>query len=109
MVVVDFYRLDFIIDILVVVKKYGIKDVLIDGKDGRFYVGFFVEFDSVFEFFELFVLKDWLIDFIIIDGKKILDSNDGVMDDKNWLEFKKGIMGLEGGVSEKDKEWKFKE
>ncbi|KAK4674404.1 GCR1-dependent translation factor 1 [Podospora pseudopauciseta] len=108
-VAADSYRSDPIIDTPAAVKKYGTKDAPIDGKDGRPHAGPFVELDSASESSKLPVLKDRPTDPTIIDGKKIPDSNDGVMDDKNRSEPKKGTTGLEGGVSEKDKERKLKE
>ncbi len=45
----------------------------------------------------------------MIDGKKIPETNDGVMDDKNRPEPKQGTTGTSGGVSEKDKARKAKE
>ncbi|KAI0547553.1 hypothetical protein F4679DRAFT_361475 [Xylaria curta] len=45
----------------------------------------------------------------IIDGKKIPESNDGVMDDPHRKPPRRGTTGTEGGVSEKDKARKAKE
>ncbi|KAK4200292.1 hypothetical protein QBC40DRAFT_306839 [Triangularia verruculosa] len=107
---VDTYnRADPIIDTPAAVKKYGTKGAPIDGKDGRPHAGPFVELDSTSESSELPVLKDRPTDPTIMDGKRIPESNDGVMDDKNRSEPKKGTTGLEGGVSEKDKERKLRE
>ena len=45
----------------------------------------------------------------MVDGKRIPESHDGVMDDKNRPGPKKGTTGTEGGVSEKDKDRKLRE
>ncbi|KAI0863383.1 UPF0016-domain-containing protein [Xylaria cubensis] len=45
----------------------------------------------------------------IVDGKKIPESNDGVMDDPHRKPPRRGTTGTEGGVSEKDKARKAKE
>lgn len=89
-------------------KKYGTKDAPVDGKDGKPHAGPFVDYepkapDPTTEFPDL---KDRPQDPMIIDGKKIPESNDGVMDDKNRPEPKQGTTGTGGGVSEKDKERK---
>ncbi|KAI1812245.1 UPF0016-domain-containing protein [Poronia punctata] len=54
-------------------------------------------------------LKGRLSDPIIVDGKAIPESNDGVMDDPNRKPPKQGTTGTEGGVSEKEKARKAKE
>ncbi len=43
------------------------------------------------------------------DGKRIPESNDGVMDDRNRASPKQGTIGTEGGVSEKDRDRKAQE
>ena len=91
-------------------KKFGTKDAPVDGKDGKPHAGPFVEItgkggDSD----KLPTLKDRPHDPTIMDGKKIPESNDGVMDDKNRPEPKEGTTGTGGGVSAKDKERKKQE
>ncbi|KAI8632658.1 UPF0016-domain-containing protein [Xylariaceae sp. FL1651] len=54
-------------------------------------------------------LKNRPVDPTIVDGKKIPESNDGVMDDPHRKPPKQGTTGTEGGVSEKDKARKAKE
>lgn len=93
----------------------GTKDAPVDGKDGRPHVGPFVEVDNLRkssgsdEKGQRSAFKDRPADPTIIDGKKIPDSNDGVMDDKNHPEPKEGTTGTSGGVSEKEKARKAKE
>ncbi|KAI0391707.1 UPF0016-domain-containing protein [Xylariaceae sp. FL0594] len=58
---------------------------------------------------ELPALKGRPVDPTIIEGKKIPESNDGVMDDPHRKPPKQGTTGTEGGVSEKDKARKAKE
>jgi putative Ca2+/H+ antiporter (TMEM165/GDT1 family) len=94
----------------VLAKKYGTKDAPVDGKDGKPHAGPFLKYESKDSEKEEFPsLRDRPADPTIIDGKRIPESNDGVMDDKNRPEPKKGTTGTEGGVSEKDKERKKKE
>ncbi|KAK3383553.1 hypothetical protein B0T24DRAFT_53521 [Lasiosphaeria ovina] len=91
-------------------KKYGTKDAPVDGIDGKPHTGPFVEIETTAsDPKELPVLKDRPADPTIMDGKKIPESNDGVMFDKNRPEPKEGTTGTGGGVSEKDKERKSKE
>lgn len=91
-------------------KKYGTKDAPVDGKDGKPHAGPFIDYDSKGSDSKDFpALKDRPADPTIMDGKKIPESNDGVMDDKNRPEPKEGTTGTGGGVSEKDKERKLKE
>ncbi|KAK3331062.1 hypothetical protein B0H66DRAFT_467271 [Apodospora peruviana] len=109
-VVADGYRTDSAADGSVPAKKYGTKDAPVDGKDGKPHAGPFIDYDSKTSDSRDFpVLKDRPEDPTIMDGKKIPDSNDGVMDDKNRPEPKEGTTGTGGGVSEKDKERKMKE
>jgi Ca2+/H+ antiporter, TMEM165/GDT1 family len=94
----------------VLAKKYGTKDAPVDGKDGKPHAGPFLKYESKDAEKEEFpTLRDRPVDPTIVDGKKIPESNDGVMDDKNRPEPKKGTTGTGGGVSEKDKERKKKE
>ncbi|KAI0112843.1 UPF0016-domain-containing protein [Daldinia grandis] len=96
----------------------GTKIAPVDGKDGMPHEGPFVTTDKgrkkidaneVVETKPLPSLKDRPIDPTVIDGKKIPESNDGVMDDPHRQPPKQGTTGTEGGVSEKDKAKKAKE
>jgi len=92
----------------------GTKDAPVDGKDGKPHEGPFVEIEGLRKSDagsqkDLPPLKDRPVDPTIIDGKKIPESNDGVMDDKNRPEPKEGTTGTGGGVTEKDKARKAKE
>ncbi|ERS98255.1 hypothetical protein HMPREF1624_05038 [Sporothrix schenckii ATCC 58251] len=78
------------------------KEVPFDGKDGRPHEGPFVEIDNTRK-------SDSEKTSVYIDGKKVPESNDGVMDDKNRVAPKHGTTGMTGGVSEKDKQRKAKE
>lgn len=99
-------------------KKYdvGTKDAPVDGIDGRPHEGPFVEIENLRKTTnggdskkDHPPLKDRPSDPTIFEGKKIPESNDGVMDDKNRPEPKEGTTGTSGGVSEKDKARKAKE
>ncbi|KAH8884314.1 UPF0016-domain-containing protein [Thozetella sp. PMI_491] len=95
-------------------KKYdvGTKDAPVDGKDGKPHSGPFVEIENLRgpeSTKDLPPLKDRPEDPTVIDGVKIPESNDGVMDDKNRPEPKKGTTGTGGGVSQKDKSRKSQE
>ena len=92
-------------------KKFdvGTKDAPVDGKDGKPHSGPFVEVTNSDSKKDLPPLKDRPVDPTIVDGVKIPESNDGVMDDKNRPEPKEGTTGTSGGVSEKDKARKVKE
>lgn len=101
-------------------KKYevGTKDAPVDGKDGMPHEGPFVTLDKgrkktdtneVPESNPLSTTKEKPAEPIVIDGKEIPESNDGVMDDPNRLPPKQGTTGTEGGVSQKDKAKKAKE
>ncbi len=87
----------------------GTKDAPVDGKDGRPHEGPFVEIENLRQSAAkadkdpLPPLKDRPFDPTVIDGKRIPETNDGVMDDKNRPEPKVGTTGTAGGVSEKDK------
>lgn len=96
----------------------GTKVAPVDGKDGMPHEGPFVTTDKgrkkgdandVVETKPLPSLKDRPVDPTVIDGKKIPESNDGVMDDPHRQPPKQGTTGTEGGVSEKDKAKKAKE
>jgi len=108
---VDGRQAEVVLDSSVNTKKHGTKDAPVDGKDGKPHAGPFIDYDSKgadpTDF--LPTLKDRPEDPTIIDGKKIPETNDGVMDDKNRPEPKQGTTGTSGGVSEKDKERKLKE
>jgi hypothetical protein len=92
-------------------RRYGTKDAPVDGNDGKPHAGPFVELDSGSGSArdDLPALKDRPVDPLIVDGKRIPESHDGVMDDKNRSGPKKGTTGTEGGVSEKDKDRKMRE
>ena len=85
------------------------KDAPVDGKDGKPHSGPFVETDNTISTEGeangevLRPLKGRPDDPTVVDGKKIPESNDGVMFDKNREKAKEGTTGTEGGVSEKDK------
>ncbi|CAJ2503905.1 Uu.00g112990.m01.CDS01 [Anthostomella pinea] len=96
----------------------GTKNAPVDGKDGMPHEGPFVTTDKGrkksdttdgFESIDLPPLKNRPSDPTIVDGKKIPESNDGVMDDPHRQTPKQGTTGTEGGVSEKDKARKAKE
>jgi hypothetical protein len=92
----------------------GTKDAPVDGKDGKPHQGPFVEIEGLRKTDsesqrDLPPLKDRPEDPTMIDGKKIPESNDGVMDDKNRPEPEEGTTGTGGGVTEKDKARKAKE
>lgn len=93
-------------------SKYdiGTKDAPVDGKDGKPHAGPFVGSEkdpkkakSNSEDGELVLGKEDISDLVNIDGGKIPQTNDGVMDDPNRELPKQGTTGTEGGVSEKDK------
>ncbi|KAJ9161327.1 UPF0016-domain-containing protein [Coniochaeta hoffmannii] len=97
-------------------KKYdvGTKDAPVDGKDGRPHEGPFVEIENLRkgetgDKKDHPPLKDRPDDPTIVDGKKIPESNDGVMFDKDRPKPKEGTTGTAGGVSEKDKTRKAQE
>ncbi|KAK5632395.1 hypothetical protein RRF57_008111 [Xylaria bambusicola] len=102
----------------------GTKNAPVDGKDGMPHEGPFiaqsdkgrrkgidtdVDDDSTPDSRDLPVLKNRPADPTIVDGKKIPESNDGVMDDPHRKPPKRGTTGTEGGVSKKDKARKAKE
>ncbi|KAK3298221.1 uncharacterized protein B0H64DRAFT_471547 [Chaetomium fimeti] len=91
-------------------RRYGTKDAPVDGNDGKPHAGPFVGLDSNSESErDLPALKDRPEDPLIVDGKRIPESHDGVMDDKNRPGPRKGTTGTEGGVSEKENDRKMRE
>lgn len=108
-VVAKSYSTDPITDGAAPVKKYGTKDAPVDGKDGKPHAGPFVEHEPPSSDTKDIPILNRPEDPTIVDGKKIPETNDGVMDDKNRPEPKEGTTGTGGGVSEKDKERKKKE
>jgi Ca2+/H+ antiporter, TMEM165/GDT1 family len=93
----------------------GTKAAPVDGKDGMPHEGPFVDTDRKKDVSDgeakkdLPPLKGRPEDPTIVNGQKIPDVNDGVMDDRNRPPPKEGTTGTEGGVSEKDKARKAKE
>lgn len=102
----------------------GSKIAPVDGKDGMPHEGPFVTLsdkgrkkgadtdadeDPASDSRDLPTLRNRPVDPTIIDGKKIPESNDGVMDDPHRKPPRRGTTGTEGGVSEKDKARKAKE
>ncbi|KAJ4298488.1 GCR1-dependent translation factor 1 [Collariella sp. IMI 366227] len=91
-------------------RRYSTKDAPVDGKDGKPHEGPFVELNKNSESArDLPALKDRPEDPLVVDGKRVPDRHDGVMDDKNRQGPKKGTTGIEGGVSEKSKDRELKE
>jgi len=91
-------------------KRIGTKDAPVDGNDGKPHAGPFVGLDKGSDSArDLPQLKDRPSDPLMVDGKRIPESHDGVMDDKNRSGPRKGTTGTEGGVSEKDKDRKMRE
>lgn len=85
-----------------------------DGKDGRPHEGPFVDVESLrsasgSDLKDLPPLEGRPNDPTIVDGVKIPETNDGVMNDPNRAEPKQGTTGTSGGVSEKDIARKAKE
>lgn len=93
----------------------GTKDAPVDGKDGRPHQGPFVDTENLRTSSssdlksDLPPLEGRPHDPTVIDGVKIPETNDGVMNDPNRLEPKQGTTGTSGGVSEKDQVRKAKE
>jgi Ca2+/H+ antiporter, TMEM165/GDT1 family len=102
----------------------GTKDAPVDGKDGRPHEGPFVEVENLrkgdgaglglssspgVSSKDIPKLKDRPDDPTVLDGVKIPESNDGVMDDKHRQQPKEGTTGTSGGVTEKDKARKAQE
>lgn len=84
-------------------REVPTKDAPVDGKDGKPHLGPFVETDigTGGDLSDL-TLKGKPSDWETVDGKKIPESNDGVMFDKNRERPLEGTTGTEGGVTEKD-------
>lgn len=83
-----------------------------DGKDGRPHEGPFVEVEhltSGSDLKQLPPLEGRPVDPTIVDGVKIPQTNDGVMNDPDRSQAKEGTTGTSGGVSEKDQVRKAKE
>jgi hypothetical protein len=76
-----------------------------DGNDGRPHNGPWIETDGVVDA-ELPPLEGRPDDPTVVDGKKIPESHDGVMNDPNRAPPKDGTRGTEGGVSEKTRKAK---
>jgi Ca2+/H+ antiporter, TMEM165/GDT1 family len=74
----------------------------VDGKDGKPHNGPFVKTAGKVDE-SLPALKNRPEDPTVVDGQKIPQSNDGVMDDKSRHPPKEGTTGTEGGVSEREK------
>lgn len=98
----------------------GTKDAPVDGKDGKPHLGPWVETADGKKKGETGSsddsdkknrppLKGRPEDPTIIDGVKVPQTNDGVMDDPHRTPPKEGTRGVEGGVTEKDKARKAKE
>ncbi|TQW01050.1 UPF0016 domain-containing protein [Cordyceps javanica] len=88
------------------------KDAPVDGRDGKPHQGPFVETDgkpakassdAKSSSAAVENIKGRPQDPTIVDGKKIPESNDGIMFDKNREKAKEGTTGTQGGVTEKDK------
>ncbi|KAH6628652.1 hypothetical protein F5144DRAFT_494781 [Chaetomium tenue] len=91
-------------------RRYGTNDAPVDGNDGKPHAGPFVGLGSNSgSTRDLPALKDRPEDPLVVDGKRIPESHDGVMDDKNRPGPRKGTTGTEGGVSEKEKDRKLRE
>ncbi|KAH8659567.1 hypothetical protein BGZ61DRAFT_171064 [Ilyonectria robusta] len=90
------------------------KDAPVDGKDGKPHLGPFVDSDGVKRTTDmgektLPPLSGRPADPTVVDGKKIPETNDGVMFDKNRDHAQEGTTGLEGGMTEKAKAKKAEE
>ncbi|TQN67723.1 GCR1-dependent translation factor 1 [Colletotrichum shisoi] len=92
--------------------RFGTDHAPVDGKDGMPHEGPFVDqdrdakkevADTDTNKKELPPLKGRPLDPTVVNGKKIPETNDGVMNDKTRQKPKEGTTGTEGGVSEKDK------
>lgn len=96
-------------------KERGTKDAPVDGIDGRPHEGPFVDAENLRSTSTNELKKDLPAlqgrpdDPTIVDGVKIPETNDGVMNDPNRAEPKQGTTGTSGGVSEKDQVRKAKE
>lgn len=91
----------------------GTKDAPVDGKDGKPHAGPFVGSEKDPKKSkpedEKILGKEDKTELVTLDGEKIPQVNDGVMDDPNRQLPKQGTTGTEGGVSEKDKARKAQE
>ncbi|KAH6874923.1 hypothetical protein B0T10DRAFT_200251 [Thelonectria olida] len=97
-------------------KRHGVptKDAPVDGKDGKPHLGPFVDTDGTKRGSDstqksLPPLDGRPDDPTVVDGKRIPESNDGVMFDKNRDYAAQGKTGLEGGMTEKSKARKAEE
>lgn len=95
-------------------SKIGTKDAPVDGKDGRPHEGPFVEVAHLTSTSgdakkDLPPLEGRPLDPTIVDGVKIPQTNDGVMNDPDRSQAKEGTTGTSGGVSEKDQARKARE
>lgn len=111
-------------------RNYPTKDAPVDGKDGKPHMGPFVGTEptdgsssgsstggsgssssgsTLHTDENRASLKGRPDDYTVVDGKKIPETNDGVMFDKNRERPQEGTTGTEGGVSEKDKTRKARE
>ncbi|KAL5353447.1 GCR1-dependent translation factor 1 [Pseudogymnoascus australis] len=99
---------------------HGTKDAPVDGKDGKPHAGPFVDSDrkkpeatgtsdELIDSKKQTPLKGAPEDITMVDGQKIPDVNDGVMNDPERQLPKDGTTGTEGGVSQKDKDRKAQE
>ncbi|ELR10746.1 hypothetical protein VC83_00132 [Pseudogymnoascus destructans] len=99
---------------------HGTKDAPVDGKDGKPHAGPFVDSDrkkpeptgtsdELVDSKKQTPLKGAPEDITMVDGQKIPDVNDGVMNDPGRQLPKDGTTGTEGGVSQKDKDRKAQE
>ncbi|KAL9945684.1 hypothetical protein D7B24_005039 [Verticillium nonalfalfae] len=86
-------------------QDVGTKGAPVDGRDGMPHQGPFVDrnhnTDDLVK--DLPPLEGRPDDPTIVDGKRIPETNDGVMNDRDRQKPKEGTIGTEGGVSEKDK------
>lgn len=93
--------------------RLGTKDAPVDGKDGRPHEGPFVEHTASSASGDankdLPPLEGRPEDPTVVDGVKIPQTNDGVMNDPDRSQAKEGTTGTSGGVSEKDQARKEKE
>ena len=95
------------------VDGIGTKDAPVDGKDGRPHLGPFVETGAERDrkkakenSGDADIKKPVPEGVPTGDGSKIPETNDGVMDDPHRTGPKEGTRGTEGGISEKNKDWK---
>ncbi|KAL1838875.1 hypothetical protein VTJ49DRAFT_2099 [Mycothermus thermophilus] len=90
-------------------RRSGTKDAPVDGNEGKPHAGPFVQLrtdpDSSDD---LPALKDRPEDPLVVNGQRIPERHDGI-NDQDRPEPNSGITGLEGGVSEKDKQRRLRE